>query len=46
MEKTAYRYAQMKPDQLEKLRQAEKDMGRFTQREIVLIAYEKESADR
>ena len=46
MEEKAYHYAQMEPKQLDKLRQAEKNLGQLTEREIVLVAYEKEQPRR
>ena len=46
MKNEAYRYAEMKPEQVEKLRQVERDLGRLTEREIVLVAYERDQASR
>lgn len=46
MDNRTYQYADMKPEQLEKLQQAERDLEKLTTREIVLVAYEKKRENR
>ena len=45
MNKETYHYAHMKPELLDKLQQAERELGRLSDHPIVLVAYEKDKAE-